>query len=108
MCSTARVASTAAQATATSRAGDIHQGSQLLVTKGPPVVAALALPVLPADVLRAIWQAKWRAEAACVVQQAWRAGAESRHRKFITRYVLRAYGLSTSALGYVMKYVTKG
>jgi hypothetical protein len=32
----------------------------------------VALPALPADVLRMIWQAKWRAAAASVVQRAWR------------------------------------
>ena len=44
--------------------GGAEPGAQ---NKGPLVIAALGLPVLPADVLRAIWQAKWRAEAACVV-----------------------------------------
>jgi hypothetical protein len=93
--SSAPAACTTAAADATAAATETACGTTAAATaaattaaaKGPPVVAALALPVLPADVLRAIWQAKWRAEAACVVQQAWRAGADRRSRRRTIKYL---------------------
>ena len=52
-----------------------------------------ALPALPYDVLRIIWQAKWRTEAAVVIQQIWRDGADRRRRRRVnTRNIMRACG----------------
>ena len=52
------------------------------------------LPVLPCDVLRVIWQACWRDEAASMLQSAWRA------------YIIRRACIS--CLRYVMRYAAKG
>ena len=54
---------------------------------------------MPADVLRMIWQAKWRSEAACMLQRAWRA---CRMRRAWARMCGR-----WSVLAYMWRYMTK-
>ena len=58
------------------------------------------MPTLPEDVLRMIWQAKWRDEAACMLQHAWRACRMRRAwNRMRGRWVL---------VRYVLKYIAKG
>jgi hypothetical protein len=76
-----------------------------------------ALPALPDDVLRSIWQAMWRTEAASVIQQIWRDGADRRRRRRVnTRNIMRAWDAyeehidveRVQSILYLIKYVHKG
>ena len=70
-----------------------------LTTNAPTTTAFKVAPELPADVLRMIWQAKWRGEAACILHRAWRA---CRMRRAWARMRGR-----WCMLAYVLRYITK-
>ncbi len=65
----------------------------------PPDADVAALPALPHDVLRMIWQAAWRSEAASMLQRGGRA--------WLMRRAWRRMRGLWSCMRYFWKYVAK-